>query len=54
MNNLFNSVEQNRVTSIEARLIAIEAELKRICYVLGRHDALLKGHDTDIEMLKRK
>ena len=46
-------LEENR-SPIEARLMAIENELKRICQVLGRHDAILREHDVEIEILKQK
>ena len=50
----FNLLEGNRLTSMEARLMAIEAELKRICQVIGRHDAILREHDVEMEILKQK
>ena len=49
-NARFNSLENfmnGRFASIEARLIAIEADLRRFYEILGRHEG-------EIEMLKRK
>ena len=40
-------VQNGRLNSIEARLIAIEADLRRFYEIVGRHEG-------ELEMLKRK